>query len=158
MIINQNKLTVRCIEYSTMNKKFGQSVRYQCHLFQVICVFCFNLTFFFFFLTAGHGCLIVCYFDMHFFERAQSGIEAQDIEFTAVWPSRGKAPFVLQVSYRALYNVSGIHSIPAILNIMSYSVLKAINASAPTIVTFNKRWPATSKYKRLSVWKLVWNF
>ena len=53
---------------------------------------------------------------------------------------------VFQISYRALYNVSGVHSLPSIFNIMSQSVLNLVNSSAPSITTYNKRWPALCKF------------
>ncbi|CAK8683815.1 unnamed protein product [Clavelina lepadiformis] len=47
-----------------------------------------------------------------------------------------------QLFYKALYNTSAVHSLPSILNLMSQTILRNINETASSIITYNKRWPA----------------
>nr|CAB3219613.1 ATP-binding cassette sub-family A member 5-like [Phallusia mammillata] len=49
---------------------------------------------------------------------------------------------IKQMNYKAVFNTTGTYSLPAIINVLSSSVVSMFNKTASPIKTYNKLWPA----------------
>ena len=53
---------------------------------------------------------------------------------------------LLQVDYRALFNTTGLHTLPVVLNSMGQASLSLAKGTATQLKTFVQRWPSESEW------------